>query len=196
MPITALVLGLRQLQVLQSLELAAYDRLVQSRPDLPPDPRLLVVAITEEDFRRQGGFPISSQVLADVLQRLQTYQPRAMGLDILRDVPVPARDGQSRQAEYQALLSQLKSSDRMIVITKLPSQDQAGVPPPPGIPNAQLSFNDVVFGCRECGSPQPDVDALRQSRRLFVFLLPCAWPCATLKMRALKMKRAPMIRIY
>ena len=143
--VSSLIIGLRELRGLQFLELAAYDHLVQSRPALPPDPRLLLVAITEEDFSNQGGFPISSQVLANTLQQLHIHNPRAIGLDILRDVPVPGPGKQSGQSEYQALIAQLKSSDRNIVITKLGEQNQVGVPPPIGLPEHQVSFNDVVM---------------------------------------------------
>ena len=142
--VTGLILSLRELQGLQALELTAYDRLVQSRPDLPPDPRLLVVAITDEDIEKQGTWPIPDQALADLLERLQTYQPRAIGLDFWRNLPTQKGKTESIPSGYQALLDQLRGSDRMIVITTLGNQDRIDIPPPPGVPEDQVGFNDVV----------------------------------------------------
>jgi len=61
---------------------------VQLRPDEGPDPRLLVVAVTEEDIRALGNWPASDQTLDQLFQRLEQYQPRVIGLDIYRDLPV------------------------------------------------------------------------------------------------------------
>ena len=48
------LLGLRYLGGLEPLELAAFDQFVRLRPSsTEPDPRLLVVAITEDDIDKQ-----------------------------------------------------------------------------------------------------------------------------------------------
>jgi CHASE2 domain-containing sensor protein len=41
----------RFLGMLQAWELVAFDTLMRSRPDQGPDPRLLIVTITENDFK-------------------------------------------------------------------------------------------------------------------------------------------------
>ena len=91
---TGLVLGVRQTGGLQSLELLAFDQMVRLRPDAGADPRLLVVAITEDDIRSQNRWPISDQVVAQLLAKLNQYKPKVIGLDIYRDVPQsPGHEG-------------------------------------------------------------------------------------------------------
>jgi CHASE2 domain-containing sensor protein len=52
--VTSALLGIRHLGGLQSLELVAYDYLVRLRSqETKPDPRILVVTITEEDIKQQ-----------------------------------------------------------------------------------------------------------------------------------------------
>ncbi len=54
------LLGLRYLGGLEPLELIAFDQFVRLRPSATePDPRLLVVAITEDDIDKQQQWPIS-----------------------------------------------------------------------------------------------------------------------------------------
>lgn len=148
------VLGLRQVtrwqvgflrfEGLQSLELSAYDHFVQSQPDLGPDPRLVVVGITEADIQRIGQWPIPDRVLANLLQKLQPHHPRVIGLDIWRNLPVPNLANPTDTTGHDQLLKQIQRSDRIIAITKLSSTQEPAIPPPEGIAEAQVGFNDVV----------------------------------------------------
>ncbi|MEW6498577.1 MAG: CHASE2 domain-containing protein, partial [Cyanobacteriota bacterium] len=94
MAITSLVLGIRRAGHLQALELQAFDHLMQTRPAEPPDSRLLVVTVTEEDIQAQKNEPrrgsLSDRSLLRLLEKLESYQPRVIGLDIYRDFPVEA----------------------------------------------------------------------------------------------------------
>ena len=84
------VLGLRGLGALESAELAAYDWFVRLRPPEPAvNPRILLVTITEHDLSTQGSWPLSDGVLARAIEALARHRPRAIGLDIYRDMPVP-----------------------------------------------------------------------------------------------------------
>ena len=135
--VTGLVLGIRQSGGLQGLQLAAYDRLMQLHPAAAPDPRLLIVEITERDIQNQGTWPLKDGIYAQALSQLLKHQPRAIGLDIYRDLPMePGRE---------AFINQLKSSDRTFVITKHGSDTEVGIPPPAEIADSnQIGFNDVV----------------------------------------------------
>ena len=130
--VTALV---QYLGALEGLELAAYDQLVRSRPDEGADERLLVVAINDDDIRQQNQFPIHDVTLAKVLQKLEEYQPRAIGIDILRDVPI----GEGRAT----LTNLLKQSDNIIAVCKLSSEDEPGNPAAPGVPEERVGFADL-----------------------------------------------------
>lgn len=126
-----LVLGVRQLGWLEAAEVAVYDQMVRLRSPLPPDPRLLVVGITEADIQAHG-WPIPDPVLAQLLATLQAQQARLIGLDILRD--------QSQDADF---LKQIQA-DNVIVITTLGDLATTQVAPPPGVEPEQVGFNDLV----------------------------------------------------
>ena len=72
----------------QEIELQALDRLQRQLPHEPPDERLLVVAADAEDIGRYGN-PLPDGVIAEAIERLNRYEPRAIGLDLARDLPQP-----------------------------------------------------------------------------------------------------------
>jgi diguanylate cyclase (GGDEF)-like protein len=134
--VTMLLMGVRKLGGLQSWELGSFDSLVRLQPDAGPDPRLLVVGISEADIQALGRFPISDGAIAQTLAKLQKYQPKAIGLDLYRDLP--------QQPGYQELLAQLKAPN-VVAIAKLSDSESPGVPAPPGVPPDRVGFNDFVL---------------------------------------------------
>ncbi len=146
--ITGLVGGLRHLGGLQPLELALWDRLAQISADPGPDPRLLIVGITDADIAVQKQFPLSDQVVARTLQTVQQYQPRAIGLALLRDVPqAPGR---------QALQAALQSTHAVIIANNFTTATALKTPPL-GLPLERIGFNDVL----------PDADSVIRRSLLF-----------------------------
>ena len=141
--ITSLLMGVRHLGVLQSLELKAFDQLMQRRPAQVPDSRILVVTVTEADIQAQKqdlrpGTSLSDRSLAQLLEKLESYKPKAIGLDIYRDFPVGAG--------YPDLGKRLKQSDRFISVCKVSTEtNDPGISPPPEVPVERLGFSDVVI---------------------------------------------------
>lgn len=133
---TGLVVGLRELSWLQPLELTVYDRMVQFAPDPGMDSRLLVVGITETDIQTLRQFPIADRTVAQLLRTLQRYQPRTIGVDLLRDIPQPPGTPE--------LLTALQSPN-VIAITNLGTAESPPTPPPPGVSAQQVGFNDLVL---------------------------------------------------
>ena len=83
------VLGIRATSILEPLELTVYDWLIQShRGAEGADPRIVMITVTEQDILHQGRWPITDATLAEALEQLAQFQPRAIGLDIYRDIPV------------------------------------------------------------------------------------------------------------
>jgi CHASE2 domain-containing sensor protein/tRNA A-37 threonylcarbamoyl transferase component Bud32 len=144
----ALVTGARSLGWLQPLEIAAYDWKIRTRPEPNLDPRLLVVGITEADIQAQKRFPLSDETIAVTLAQLQRHQPRAIGLDIFRDIPQPP--GRSQ------LLTALKAPN-IVTITNLGTPI---TPAPPDVPSDRVGFNDVVL----------DVDSVVRRNLMFADL--------------------------
>lgn len=83
-----LVLLIRWLGLLQGAELWAFDQLVRWRPKEAPDDRIVIVGISEKDLQTYKH-PISDRLLAQALNTIKQQKPRAIGLDIYRDMPVP-----------------------------------------------------------------------------------------------------------
>jgi CHASE2 domain-containing sensor protein/predicted Ser/Thr protein kinase len=134
--VTALLIGIRHLRLLEPLELGAFDQLMQLRPTLPQDPRLLIVEVTETDIMSLKTYPITDAVMTQLLSKLDQAQPAAIGLDIYRDIPQPPGNDE--------FLKLLKKSDRIIPICKLSSADTPGNPPPPGLPDDRVGFADLT----------------------------------------------------
>lgn len=140
--VTAFVMGIRQLGVLQSLELQAFDQLLRRRSPEGPDSRIMVVTVTEADIQAQNQEPrrgsLSDRSLSRLLEKLEQYQPRAIGLDIYRDYTVGSN--------YQDLAARLRQTDHLVGVCKVsdPQANDPGVKPPPEIPEDRLGFSDVV----------------------------------------------------
>jgi adenylate cyclase len=134
--VTGAVVGVRQLGMLEGLELGAYDQMMRSRPDQGPDQRLLVVGISATDIQTRKEYPITDDTLAQLLAKIQQYQPKAIGLDILRDVPIGNSNGRI------ALQQLLQKSDNLIAVCKLSSADQPGIAAAPGVPIERVGFAD------------------------------------------------------
>ena len=83
------MVGLRSLGILQGLELGAFDTMVELLPPATLDDRVVIVAFSEADLQRLRTWPISDQTLATLLRTIQRGEPRAVGLDIVRDFAVP-----------------------------------------------------------------------------------------------------------
>ncbi|MEG4852032.1 CHASE2 domain-containing protein [Microcoleus sp. B5-D4] len=123
---------------LQFWELVAFDRFLRLRPPESMDERIVIVGITEEDIQRARTYPIPDRDIADLLKRLQTYQPIAIGLDIVRDIPV--------EPGHAELKSVFRSSKNAIgVEIALPDRSGFIVKPPPALPPEQVGFADFVL---------------------------------------------------
>jgi adenylate cyclase len=131
------IVALRSLGMLESLELAAYDLCIRSRPDVSePDPRIVLVTVTEDDIRKQGRWPLTDDVLAQALEILSQSHPRAIGVDIYRDIPVPPG--------HDRLNAILTSNRRIIATTKFADDPASAIPPPPVLNGTeQVGFNDI-----------------------------------------------------
>jgi adenylate cyclase len=131
------VIGVRGLGVLEPLELVAYDWCIRLRPDASgPDPRIVLINITEDDIRKQGRWPLTDETLAETLEILIGYLPRSIAIDLYRDIPVPPG--------HDRLNRILTNSPRIIATTKV-SEDPAKVIPPPAAlkDTDQIGFNDI-----------------------------------------------------
>lgn len=147
-----LVILLRFTGLLQSGEWAAFDRYMGMRPQAPPDRRIAIVGLDEGDLRAIGQAIVPDGVYAELLQKLKAMQPRAIGLDIYRDLPVPPG--------HQELVEVFESTPNLVGIEKVVgNKDRDAVAAPPALKTlGQVGANDVI------------IDADNKVRRGFVYL--------------------------
>ncbi|WP_375477660.1 CHASE2 domain-containing protein [uncultured Nostoc sp.] len=153
--ITILVIGLRTFGLLELSELKAFDQLMGMRPEEKSDSRFLIVTVDEADIQYQNGmkmnmrWSLSDQALAQLLKKLDRFQPRTIGLDIYRDFPV--------EPDFADLGTRLKQDNRLFAVCKVPAPlDGApeATPPPPEVPEERLSFSDFVADNHEIARRQ------------------------------------------
>jgi len=139
--ITILLMGLRWLGVMQPFELKAFDFLMQKMPAEKADKRILIVGADEEDISNDKyGYPIPDKTLNQLLEKIQTYQPAAIGVDIFRDQPVLKND--NKNSQQQTLLNQWEENKNLIAICAGNNLNNS-VAPPPNIDKKQVGYVDL-----------------------------------------------------
>jgi adenylate cyclase len=109
---------------LQGLELSAYDTLVTMFAGSQESDRVVLVVTTESDINR-FGYPIRDNDLSAVLARVFAGAPKAVGVDLYRDLAMPPGND-----ELQAIQ---RSHDNLYWVFKLPDEGNIGVPAPPAL---------------------------------------------------------------
>ncbi|GAA6615523.1 CHASE2 domain-containing protein [Scytonema sp. NUACC26] len=171
--IAGFISGVRSLGFMQQSEILAFDSMMRMRPEEGLDNRLLVVTVTEADIQAQKQrqkSSLSDSTLEQLLQKLELYKPRAIGLDIYRDFPV--------DSQYPNLANYLRKSNNAIAICQVSGsrQQPVGIAPPPEISRNRAGFSDVVFDSdlivrRHLLSMTPDPESPCKSRYSFNFEL-------------------------
>ncbi|MDJ0731615.1 MAG: adenylate/guanylate cyclase domain-containing protein [Crocosphaera sp.] len=137
--IAGLVILLRLGGVLQGWEWDLFDVYMKSRPPEPQDDRIAIVGINEDDLHRRNESIINDQVLAELLNKLKAQKPRAIGLDIYRDLPVPPG--------HQTLMEVFQTTPNLVGIQKVAGEVgwETVAPPPILKEKGQVGANDLIF---------------------------------------------------
>ncbi|MGD1702338.1 CHASE2 domain-containing protein [Dapis sp. BLCC M229] len=137
------VIILRTLGLLQSFELNEYDRLMRWRPSEPLDPRLLIVEATATDINKYGiSNSLTDENLAKVIAKLETHQPTIIGVDYLREKPLPS------ESDYQKLLTLLSNNQKIVAVCSVSDDRNKNKPssqPPDGVPEERLGFIQLML---------------------------------------------------
>lgn len=78
---------------LQISERKLYDYYLTSRPEEPQDRKIVIVGLNEKDIEKLS-FPISDDTLATLLTKIKAGNPRAIGLDLHRNVNIGTENNQ------------------------------------------------------------------------------------------------------
>jgi len=141
--VTALIWGVRELEGLQRWELSAYDQMIQLRPYEKPDERILVVTVDEEELKK---WPLPDDTINKLLKKLESYQPRVIGLNIYRPL----------QKNFAVDVVNKKN---IIALCQLSIMGDKEIPPPPNFIPDNIGFSDLV----------PDYEDNEIIRRYFLF---------------------------
>ncbi|GGA16268.1 CHASE2 domain-containing protein [Okeania sp. KiyG1] len=136
------VIGIRALGWLQPLELNQFDLLMRSRLPEKPDPNILIVEATQADINKFGiGNVLKDEILAEVITKIDAFQPAIIGLDLWREKPLES------EANYQRLLTLLANNQKIIAVcsTSEYRPNKPGTIPPEGVPKERLGFTDLAL---------------------------------------------------
>ncbi|MEH2083195.1 MAG: CHASE2 domain-containing protein [Nostoc sp.] len=130
--VLGLIILLRLNGSLQLIEWLTLDSFLRLRPPEPIDERVVIVGIDDEDIQRIRNYPIPDREIAKLLRTLQKYQPRVIGLDIVRDIPV--------EPGHAELVAAFKDIKNLIAVEKV---IPVAIKPPPNLPSEQIGFVDI-----------------------------------------------------
>ncbi|MDH5429638.1 MAG: adenylate/guanylate cyclase domain-containing protein [Nitrospirota bacterium] len=132
------VMGVRNQGFLEGLELEAYDWSMRLSSQYTNEaPPITLVTITDQDIQSLGHWPISDEVLAEALTRIQAQGPRVIGVDIYRDLEVPP----GRAALNQVL----ERFPQIMMVMKFGKPEQGGIAGPAILRETdRVGFSDMV----------------------------------------------------
>ncbi len=132
--VTAFILLLRFSGQLQGLEWNLLDQFFRWRSLEPPDARIAIVTIDESDLTKVGQWPIPDRTLAQAIAKIKAQNPRAIGLDLYRNLPV--------EPGHADLVKLFQSTPNLFGIEKVVEPRIA--PPPTLNQHHQVGFTDQV----------------------------------------------------
>ncbi len=137
--IAILVILIRSAGLLQSWEWSVFDQYMRLRPQESPDNRIGIVGINEADLHNLETAIIPDGIYAQLLEKLIAQQPRAIGLDVYRDLPV--------EPGHQDLVRLFESTPYLVGIQKVAGEPgiQAVAPPAALKKKDRVGANDLIF---------------------------------------------------
>ncbi|MGF1478958.1 MAG: CHASE2 domain-containing protein [Cyanophyceae cyanobacterium] len=131
---TCLAIAGSLMGLFQLPEWMALDLLFRLRPAASQETRIVLVTIDEADLKQVGQWPIPDRTLAQALKTIKAQQPRLIGLDLYRDLPV--------EPGYQELVKVLQSTPNLIAVEKAVGERVA---PPEVLGPEQIASSDILF---------------------------------------------------
>ncbi len=133
--VTMVAIAGNYLGVFNLLEWEVRDSFFRLRPTETVDPTIVVVTIDEIDIKAAKDWPIPDNILADLLTKIAAQEPRAIGLDMYRDLP--------EEPGYDQLVEVFQSTPTLIGIEKITGNR---VDPPPALAElGQVGIADLVL---------------------------------------------------
>src|SRR5262245_28208284 len=133
-----LVIGLRSVGGFQFVELAIYDAYLRVKEsESVREPRVVLVQTVEEDIQKLKQWPLTDLSMTQALRKILAGNPRAVGVDLYRDIPVPPGTDQ--------LNTLLLRDERIVAIEKFGKDASKKVAGPPALRETErVGFSDVT----------------------------------------------------
>lgn len=131
---TIAIVAINAAGIFQFLEWKIQARLLRWRPTEPKSERIVIVTIDETDIEQAQQWPMSDATLTQLIEKVKQQQPRLIGLDIYRNLPV--------EPGYERLIRVFEQTPNLIAIEKATGER---INPPPSLPPEQTAFADVVL---------------------------------------------------
>ncbi len=143
--VSACIIGLRHQGSFEQIELLAYDALIRLNAQSDTDPRITIININNHSLQQLNKAQISDRTLKEVLEKIIPYQPRVIGVDIVRHIPIG--EGRKELIDYvNNIYYPLEKAIKPIIFPcALPSENKPqGIAPPPVIdPDTAIGFIDL-----------------------------------------------------
>ncbi|ELS01566.1 putative transmembrane sensor domain protein [Xenococcus sp. PCC 7305] len=121
--------------IFRILEWATLDQFFRLRPHETIEDRIVIVTINEADIQYVQQWPISDLLMAELIRRIKVQNPRAIAMDIYRDLAV--------EPGHQELVEQFKNTPNLIGIQKVAGQ---AIAPSPILKElGQVAANDLIL---------------------------------------------------
>ncbi|MBD2363905.1 CHASE2 domain-containing protein [Anabaena minutissima FACHB-250] len=133
--VAGLVIAGSNIGILRILEWATLDQLFRLRPQESVDNRIVIVTIDEPDIQHVKQWPMSDRVMAKMIRNIKAQQPRAIAIDIYRDLPV--------EPGHPELVKEFQNTPNFIGIEKVAGNPIA--PPPILAKQGQVAANDLLL---------------------------------------------------
>lgn len=131
--IIVIIMMARALGLLQGWEWTTFDTFLRLRPLEPIDDKIVIIGIDETDIQQIKQYPVPDAEIAQLIKTLQQSKPRAIGLDIVRDLAV--------EPGHEELTQVLQNSPNLIGIQQVLG---SGIAPPSALPPTQIGFSDGI----------------------------------------------------
>lgn len=132
--VAGIVIGGSWLGIFQKGEWATLDGFFRVRADEEKDERIVIVTISEEDIKRLNTWPIPDGIMAEVIRKINEQNPKAIGLDIYRDLKV--------EPGHEKLVEVFEASPNIIGVEKAVGEKVA--PPPTLQAKNQVAISDLI----------------------------------------------------
>ena len=133
--VTGVIVALSSAGFLHLFEWAALDTWFRLRPPEPVDSRIVIVTINEPDIQYVQQWPMSDRIMTQLIQNINAQNPRLIGLDIYRDLPV--------QPGHEELNALFNVTPNLIGVQKVAGNPIA--PSPRLAELGQVAANDMLL---------------------------------------------------